>query len=271
MSFWFPQVEAWIWSLGILVLLLLVNTQNVSRFGEAEYWISMVKVSTVLIFISIGIIIDIFGFPTSSSPTRIDPPSTGPIGFQNWFIHDAPFKNGLHGLFSIISIAFFAFGGTELVGVSAGEVQNPKKNVPRAINSTFWRILFFYIGSIGIIGLLIPHDDPTLSLSASTEDVQIAPFTLILKRAGLHSASNIMNAVILTAVISAANSAMYAASRTLVSMSARGDAPSWLGKVDAKGVPWRALGVTTGISLLAFLGIAWGGGISDFSFLCLVS
>ncbi|KAJ3412281.1 hypothetical protein HDV05_000992 [Chytridiales sp. JEL 0842] len=251
-TFWLPSTPAWLWSLLILILLIFINTRDVSKFGESEYWLSFVKVLTVLIFIAVGLYVDAQGFPSDKEP----------LWFKHWTadgLH-AGFKNGIPGLFSVFAIAFFAFGGTELVGISAGEVQNPRENVPRAINQTFWRILIFYVGSIFVIGVLIRHDDPKLALAAETGDIRIAPFTLILQRAGLGPAAHIMNAVILTAVVSAANSAMYAASRTLVSLSIKGHAPPVLGVVSRKGVPIGALVLTVAISCLSFLGIFLGEG-----------
>ena len=126
MSFWFPTIPSWIFSFLILIILLFINTQKVSNFGEAEYWLSFIKVTAVVIFIAVGLCVDVTGFPTA-----VDGMSRIPIGFTNWFIEGAPFKNGVEGIFAIVSIAFFGFGGTELVGVSAGEVEEPRKNVPK--------------------------------------------------------------------------------------------------------------------------------------------
>ncbi|KAJ3193361.1 hypothetical protein HK101_004950 [Irineochytrium annulatum] len=257
MSFWTPSVPPWIWSLIILLGLVIVNTRGVRRFGEVEYWLSLVKVLAVVLFVAVGAVIVFIGFPPEEPGMPREP-----VGFKNWFIEGAPIKDGLHGVISVVAIAFFGFGGTELVGVSAGEVEDPQKNVPRAINQTFWRILLFYVASIGVIGLLIPNDDPSLPLAAINSDIRIAPFTLVLVRCGLASASHIMNFVILTAVVSASNSAMYAASRTLVSMANDGRAPACLRLTDAQGVPWRAVGVTIGMGSLAFLGIIWGEGVT---------
>ncbi|KAI9348571.1 amino acid permease/ SLC12A domain-containing protein [Obelidium mucronatum] len=254
MTFWFPSTPAWMFSAMILSALVFVNTRSVAMFGETEYWLSFVKVFAVFAFVVVGTYVDINGFGGGVEG------GGDPIGFANWRIEGAPFKNGFSGFFSVISIAFFAFGGTELVGVSAGEVENPRRNVPIAINQSFWRIFGFYISSIGLIGLLIPNDDPSLSLSATKGDVSIAPFTLILERAGLISAANVMNIVILSAVISTANSAMYAASRTLMALSVRGQAHQLFSLTSTNGVPVWALFVTVLIGSTAFLGIILGEG-----------
>ncbi|KAI9351611.1 amino acid permease/ SLC12A domain-containing protein [Zopfochytrium polystomum] len=251
-SFWLPTVPPMLTSLLLLVALLAVNTRDVRQFGETEFWIALVKVLAVVLFILAGAAIDLVGFPGEQ-----------PLLFKNWSVPGAPFKNGLlDGFVPVFAIAFFGFGGTEMVGVSAGEVSDPRTNVPKAINQTFWRILVFYFGSIGVIGLLIPNDDPNLALAAETNDVTIAPFTLILLRAGLGPATHLMNLVILSAVVSAANSALYAASRTLVALADRGHAHRvFAANVDAAGVPWAALAATTAVACLAFLGIAWGEGV----------
>ncbi|WP_153604064.1 amino acid permease, partial [Pseudomonas aeruginosa] len=122
----------------------------------------------------------------------------------------------------------FSFQGTELLGVAAGETSDPERNIPKAIRSIFWRILLFYILAILVIGLLIPYT--TESLAAS--DVTVSPFTLIFEKAGVAFAASVMNAVILTAVLSAGNSGMYASTRMLWDLARQGKAPKFLGKLD---------------------------------------
>ncbi|KAI8854653.1 amino acid permease/ SLC12A domain-containing protein [Chytridium lagenaria] len=250
MSYWFPNIPGWIWSLSLLLMLLFINTRGVQRYGEIEFWLSLVKVIAIIVFIVIGLYTDIFGFPDKREY----------IGFRYWNMEGAPFKNGMSGMLSVITIAFFSFGGTELVGISAGEVEEPQKNVPKAINNTFLRILLFYVLTIGTIGLLIPNNDPALLLGADSDDIGLATFTLVFVRAGLTSAAHIMNFVILTAVVSAANSAMYAASRTLASLAMTGRAPEWLGVINEHGVPLRSVAVTTLVSTATFLGLVIGEG-----------
>ncbi|KAJ3279147.1 hypothetical protein HK104_001705 [Borealophlyctis nickersoniae] len=219
-------------------------------FGESESWLSAIKVVAIIVFILAGLAIDI-GWLGGGPP----------LGFDFWSIPGAPFKNGIIGVVDVFIVAFFSFGGTELVGITAGEVKNPRKNVPKAINQTFWRILLFYISTVFIIGLVIRNDDPSLLDSARTNDITIAPFTLVFSRAGLRAAAHVMNGVILSAVLSAGNSAMYAASRTLMTMGKEGHAPAFLGKVNGNGVPVWSLGVTAAVGCLAFLGTIWGDGV----------
>jgi len=182
-----------------------------------------------------------------------------PILLKNFMIEGAPFKDGINGIIQVFILAFFSFGGTELVGVTAGETKDPAKNVPKAIYGTFWRILIFYIMTIFVIGLCIPNTDPRLLLGHQADramDVTVSPFTLVFEQVSqLKFAAHIMNGVILSAVLSAGNSAMYAASRTLMAMGQEGRAPAIFGRVDKRGTPWMALLATTLVGCISFLGI----------------
>ncbi|KAI9105897.1 amino acid permease/ SLC12A domain-containing protein [Phlyctochytrium arcticum] len=250
MQFWTPSLPAWIWSASILLFLVTVNLISVRGFGESEYWLSAIKVAAVVAFVAIGTATDL-GW-VGSEPAK---------GFSYWHIPGAPLKDGITGIFNVFVIAFFSFGGTELVGITAGEARNPRKSVPKAINQTFWRILLFYLSTIFIIGLNLRNDDPTLLDSAETENIKLAPFTRVLELAGLRTAAHVMNAVIFAAVLSAGNSAIYAASRTLMTLAREGKAPPFLGEVAVNGVPVASLLVTTAIGCFAFLGIVWGEGV----------
>ena len=140
----------------------------------------------------------------------------------------------------------------ELVGVAAGEARNPRRDVPKAIHTVFWRIMIFYIGAITVIGFLIAFNDSRL-LHTETEDVAYSPFTLVFERAGIGIAAALMNAVILTAVLSAGNSGLYASTRMLHSMALQGQAPAWFSYVNRHGVPVRALGATALVGAAGFL------------------
>ena len=149
-------------------------------------------------------------------------------------------------------VAGFSFQGTELVGVAAGEARNPRRDVPKAIHTVFWRIMIFYIGAITVVGFLVPYTDPNL-LRSDTSDISYSPFTLVFERAGIGIAAAIMNAVILTAVLSAGNSGLYASTRMLHSMALQGQAPTWFAYVNRHGVPVRALGATALVGAAGFL------------------
>lgn len=152
--------------------------------------------------------------------------------------------------------AGFSFQGTELLGVAAGESEDPEKTIPRAVKSVFWRILLFYILAIFVIGLLIPFTDSRLT----ADDITMSPFTIVFQRAGIAFAASVMNAIILTAVLSAGNSGMYASTRMLWELARDGKAPKFLGKLDKRGVPVNALIVTALVGTVAFLASFFGDG-----------
>ncbi|RVT07841.1 amino acid permease, partial [Klebsiella oxytoca] len=145
----------------------------------------------------------------------------------------------------------------ELIGIAAGESENPEKNIPRAVRQVFWRILLFYVFAILIISLIIPYTDPSL-LRNDVKDISVSPFTLVFQHAGLLSAAAIMNAVILTAVLSAGNSGMYASTRMLYTLACDGKAPRIFSKLSKGGVPRNALYATTVIAALCFLSSMFG-------------
>ncbi|CAI2627605.1 Lysine-specific permease [Apilactobacillus kunkeei] len=240
MKFWLPHMPGWIFSAITLALILCVNALSVKSFGETEFWMSLIKVITIFIFLAVGVL-TIFGIMGGHY-----------IGLSNFTYKQAPFVGGIPMILAVFVVAGFSFQGTELVGITAGESDNPREAVPRAIKDVFWRIILFYILAIFVIGAIIPYTSPDL-LGSSATDVAISPFTIVFKRAGLAAAASVMNAVILTSVISSANSGMYASTRMLYSMAHQGFAPRLLGKTNRHGIPVLALTVTTVISLLTFI------------------
>ncbi|QQZ09136.1 amino acid permease [Heyndrickxia vini] len=244
MKFWFPDSPSWLWS-GLFILIIFgLNILSVKGYGEGEYWFSFIKVATIIIFIIVGILM-ILGIMKGDA-----------IGFKNFTIGDAPFHGGLLAVIGVFLTAGFSFQGTEIVGVAAGESENPRENVPKAIKSVFWRILLFYVLAILVIGLIIPYTTESLQ----SEDIMVSPFTLVFKKAGLAFAASLMNAVILTAVLSAGNSSLYASTRILFAMAKEGQAPKFFGKLNKRGVPVAALIATTLVGMLAFLASAFGDG-----------
>lgn len=241
LSYWnvFGGIHPFIWCLIFLALLFILNAFSVKSFGEAEFWFSIIKVITIIIFLIMGLLL-IFGIIGGEA-----------IGFKNFTIGDAPFHNGILGLLGVLVVAGFSFGGTEVVAVTAGESDNPKESMPKAIKQVFWRILLFYIGSIFIIACIIPYTDPRL-LNANSE-IAMSPFTIIFERVGVLFAASIMNAIILTAVLSAGNSGLYATSRLLFSLSQDNKAPKFLGKLNKNNMPFNALIVTTLFIILSLI------------------
>lgn len=242
MKFWFPEIAGFYWSAIFLLVIFGINALTVKGFGESEFWFSMVKVVAIISFIIIGLamIIKIMLSPDGAA-------------FSNWTYKDAPFVGGLQAMIGVAMIAGFSFQGTEMVGVAAGESKDPKKTIPLAIKQIFWRILLFYILCIFIIGTLISYDDPLLMQAKQTENIALSPFTLLYEKAGLAFAAGLMNAVILTAILSAGNSGMYSSTRMLFKMAQEGRAPKWFATLDHRGVPMRALYATTAIAAFCFL------------------
>jgi len=247
MKFWFPDIPGVYWSAIFLAIIFGINALTVKGFGESEFFFSLVKVLAIIAFIIIGIwmIVKIMLTP-------------GAEAFANWSIGDAPFVGGFQALIGVAMIAGFSFQGTEMVGVAAGESKDPKKTIPVAIKQIFWRILLFYIVCIFIIGTLIAYNDPRLLQAAATDNIALSPFTLLYEKAGFAFAASIMNAVILTAILSAGNSGMYSSTRMLFDMARKGSAPKMFARLDPRGVPMNALYATTAIAALCFLTTFFG-------------
>ncbi|WP_044507293.1 amino acid permease [Gordonia sp. KTR9] len=248
MKYWAPDVPSWIWSVVFLAGLLALNLFAVKAFGEAEFWFATIKVIAVVVFLIVGVLLILGVVGDGPSP-----------GFSNWTIDDAPFVDFPLGMLSVFLIAGFAFQGTEMIAVAAGEAVEPKTAIPRAVRTVFVRILLFYIGTLTIIAFLIPYTDPNL-LNASEENIAIAPFTLVFSEAGIAVAASIMNAVILIAILSAGNASLFAATRALYGLSVQGNAPRVFAWVTRSGVPLLAVAATTAIGALCFLASRVGDG-----------
>ena len=240
MKFWLPNVPGWIWSLIALALVVLINALTVKAFGETEYWLALIKVVTVFVFLAVGTL-TIFGIMGGHATY-----------LENFVYRKAPFVGGIPAILSVFVVAGFSFQGTELIGITAGESETPESSVPKAINQVLWRILLFYVLAIFVIACLLPYTSPDL-LGTSASDVSISPFTLVFRRAGLAGAAGVMNAIILTSVLSSANSGMYASSRMLFSLAKQGYAAKIFGRTTKRGIPYVALIGTTVVGLLTFI------------------
>ncbi len=243
MKFWFPDVPSHIWSGSFLIAIFIINLFRVKAYGESEFWFASIKVCAIIFFIVLGLAM-IFGIISGND-----------AGFSNWVLQDgdkkAPFVNGWLGVFSVFIIAGFSFQGTEMVAVAAGETKDPEKNIPKAINSIFWRILLFYILAIAIIGTLVAFNDPNLLKNDDT-DIAYSPFTMVFERAGIAVAASVMNAVIFTAIFSAGNSGLYSSTRMLYALARSGKAPKIFGELNSHGVPVYALCATAFVGLSCF-------------------
>ncbi|KAF9226990.1 hypothetical protein BS17DRAFT_794360 [Gyrodon lividus] len=228
------------WALIIIVPVFILQLVHVRVYGESEYWFALIKVLMIIVFIFVGLIYDWGGVKGYPGP--------GLSNFQN----SQAFIGGFATFSQTFVYAFYSFGGVELVAVAAGESARPYKSVPRAIKATFFRIVLFYVLTILTIGLCINWKDPTLLNAAYESDVTASPLTVIFQRAGFGAAVHVTNAVLVTAVLSATNSAFYARD---------GKAPRIFGLVNGRGVPVPALIMSLAVSFLAFLTSIWGEGV----------
>ena len=251
-KFWWPDLPGTVVALISFVLLMGLNLISTKSYAEAEYWFAGIKVVAIIIFLIVGIaaILGILGGHT--------------VGFQNWTLdagdgRKAPFVGGFAAMMSVFAVAGFSFQGTEIVGLAAAETENPEKNVPKAIKSVFWRILLFYIGAIFIISTLIPFTEPDL-LNGSVTNVAASPMVIVFRNVGFAAAASVMNAVILTSVLSCGNSGLYTSARMLHAMAVRGNAPKFFSKTNSKGVPAYAVWATGCIAALSFFASMVGEG-----------
>ncbi|AOA58876.1 amino acid permease [Acinetobacter larvae] len=232
MQEWFPQVSVWLWTLIFAATVFILNISSTRLFAESEFWLSLVKVLTVIAFIVIGLCA-IFGLISFNGA------ESAPL-FNN-FIHDDWFPKGAWPIFTTMLIVNFAFSGTELIGVAAGETQDPARNVPKAINAAIWRLLIFFVGTIVVISALLPYQEAGLNAS---HGVSNSPFVTVFAYVGIPHADDIIRFVIITALLSAANSGLYAASRMMYALSIKQQLPQVFSKLSRSGIPFIAIIVT---------------------------
>ncbi|KAF7188723.1 putative amino-acid permease PB1C11.02, partial [Pseudocercospora fuligena] len=237
LQYWTDNFPGWAISLILLIVIIGLNIVTVRLYGEIEYWLSFLKVVTIIIFIILGIAVNCGGNTQHEY-----------IGTRYWYQGDAPFVNGIGGFASVFVTAAFAYGGTESIAITAGETKNPAKNLPRVVRNVFWRILIFYILAILMIGLNAPYDYPDLA----NRDSHVSPLTIVFQMAGSTIAGSFINAVVMTSVISAGNHALYAGSRLMYTLAVNRHAPQFLGKLNRNQVPWVAVLITSVISGLCF-------------------
>ncbi|KAF3916876.1 hypothetical protein ABW20_dc0110311 [Dactylellina cionopaga] len=228
-----------------LILVIVINIFGVRGYGEVEFVLGTIKVIAIIGFIIMAIVINCGGVPT-------DP--RGYIGAKYWS-NPGAFNNGFKGFCSVFVTASFAFGGTELVGLSAAETENPRKTLPTATKQVLWRIMIFYVISLFLLGLIVPSDDPLLA-HASGAETKFSPFVRAMTLAGIPVLPSIFNAVILISVISVANTCSYGSTRTLQALAERGHAPKIFAKIDSKGRPIYALILALAFGFLGFIVLA---------------
>ncbi|KAK4105851.1 amino acid permease [Parathielavia hyrcaniae] len=240
-GYWNSSLNRSIFITLFLLIIVVINLFGVKGYGEAEFVFAIVKITAVIGFILLGIVINIGGFPDD-----------GYIGGRYWQ-NPGAFNNGFKGLCAVFVTAAFAFTGTELVGLAAAETANPRRSLPTAIKQVFWRITLFYVVSLTLIGLLVPHNHPRLLGAKSAADASASPFVIAIESAGIAILPGVMNSVILVAVLSVGNSAVFGSSRTLAALADQRQAPRVLGYVDRRGRPLVAILVAASVGLLGYL------------------
>ncbi|KAI9845902.1 MAG: Amino-acid permease inda1 [Sclerophora amabilis] len=246
-EYWPVRISVGIWITVFLVAIVIINIFGVLGYGEEEFWTSILKLATIIIFIFTGIILVCGGGPSSGQFSEY-------WGARNWYDPGA-FANGFKGVCTVFVTAAFAFSGTELVGLAAAESATPGKSLPRAIKQVFWRITLFYIVSLTIVGMLVRYDDERLLGANPYGNVQASPFVIVAKDAGLIGLDSFINVVILISVLSIGNSAVYGGSRTLTALAEQGFAPKIFAYVDRAGRPLVSTITIIAFGLLAYVNL----------------
>jgi amino acid transporter len=225
--------------------LIIINVFGVLGYGEEEFWSSCLKLTAIVIFMIIGLVLVLGGGKPGT-------PFDEYWGARLWYDPGA-FSNGFKGVCATFVTAAFSFSGTELVGLAAAESRNPAKQLPGAIKQVFWRITLFYIVSLLFVGLLVPYDEPRL---LGGDGASASPFVIAADLARLNGFDHFFNVVILVSVISIGNSGVYGGSRTLTALAEQGYAPKIFTYVDRAGRPlWSTIAILA-FGLLGYMNLA---------------
>lgn len=235
MDRWFPDVSLWVWCLLFGIILFVINAFSARGFAETEFWISSIKVLTILVFILLGGAA-MFGL------ISLKDGQAAPM--LSHFTQEGLFPNGFGAVLLTMIAVNFSFQGTELIGIASGESEKPEQTIPRAINQTVWRTILFFGLAIFVLAGLLPYKEAGVTES---------PFVVAFEKIGIPYAADVMNFVILMALLSVANSGLYATTRMLYSLSHNGMASPLFGRVTKKGVPLNALILSMGFAALSLL------------------
>ncbi|RPK06358.1 amino acid permease [Priestia endophytica] len=231
MQYWFPDLPPWIPGFIAMIILGAANLISVKSFGEIEFWFALIKIVTIILMIVAGIGLIFFGIGSGGEA----------VGLSNLWEHGGLFTGGWKGFFFALSLVVAAYQGVELIGITAGEAKDPKKTLTKAIQSTIWRILIFYIGAIFVIVTVYPWDQ--LNAIGS-------PFVATFAKVGITAAAGFINFVVITAAMSGCNSGIYSAGRMLYTLGINGQAPKFFAKVSHGGVPlFGTFGVLIGLAI----------------------
>ncbi|OHT23815.1 bifunctional threonine/serine APC transporter ThrP [Providencia stuartii] len=224
-EYWFPDIPQWVFALIAVASVALANLAAVRLYGELEFWFAMIKVTTIVVMILIGLSLIFFGIGNNFES----------IGLGNLTEHGGFFAGGWKGFLFALCIVVASYQGVELVGITAGEAKNPQVTLKKAINNILWRILIFYVGAIFIVVTLFPWTEV---------GQQGSPFVLTFAKVGIVSAAAVINFVVLTAALSGCNSGMYSGGRMLYALAHNKQLPQSLLKLTRSGVPARCVGFT---------------------------
>ncbi|MDH6125138.1 gamma-aminobutyrate permease [Kitasatospora sp. GP82] len=237
MSGWFPGIPLWVWVAVFMGFFCATNLAAVKNFGEFEFWFAAVKVTAIAAFLVIGVLAICGVLPGTPAP-----------GTANLTGHGGFFPNGSTGLITGLLASVFAYGGLETVTIAAAESKDPRRSVATAVRTSMWRIALFYVGSMAVIVTLVPWNDPSVKGSG--------PYVSVLNTLGIPGAGQLMNVVVLIALLSAMNANIYGASRMAHSLVERGQGPKLLARVQG-GVPRLAVLASSAFGFLAVLLSYW--------------
>lgn len=233
-QYWFPSIAQWVPSLIVLVILLIMNLTTVKSFGEMEFWFALIKVIAIMALIIIGTFMIIKGFSTDA----------GASSFANLWNHGGLFPNGASGFILSFQMVVFAFTGIELVGLTAGETEDPERVIPKAINNIPIRIIIFYIGALLVIMSIYPWNSINPDKS---------PFVQVFSAVGIVAAASIVNFVVLTSAASACNSGIFSTSRMVYSLAKENNAPQSMKKLTSTQVPSNATVFSATVILISVI------------------
>lgn len=233
MSFWYPDVPIWMWSVGFAFILLYLNSRSVNNFGTVEYWFAFIKVAAIIVFIILG----------TSTIFGIGQPATGTAnltGLPGGFM-----PNGWHGVWMGVIIGIFSFNGIEVIAVTSGETADPQRAIPAALRTMAFRLFLFYICALAIVVSFVPWTE------TGAKVITQSPFVKIFAHSGVRNAAGLMNFVVISAALSSMNTNIYLCSRMLFSLSRGRYAPAFLGRLSANGTPVAAILLSGGSILIA--------------------
>jgi L-asparagine transporter-like permease len=237
-AFWFPAVPRWVWVAAISAGLMAINTAQVSRFGEFEYWFALIKVVAIMAFIAVGL-----GLILGIGPAPA-------VGFSNLFNGPGGFlPHGWKGAWLALTLVITSYMGVEVIAVTAGEAEHPETSIPRAMKTMVLRLIIFYVLAIGVMLMMTPWNQ----IGEGGRGITGSPFVRAFASVGIPYAASVMNLVVISAAASSANSNLYLTTRMLFSLSRSGYAPRWLSTVSDTGVPLRAVAVASGGMVVAIL------------------